>query len=84
MFQAFREVKIRVQAAAKLSPERLGVDLMREALHIEHGPLTDKAAPRAGRDARSPLFAGAIGMFTNPASHRYVRIKAEEASELIL
>jgi uncharacterized protein (TIGR02391 family) len=85
VFQAFKEVEIRVRAAANFPAEKLGTDLMREAFHPQHGPLTtDKSAPKAERESCGHLFAGAIGLFKNPTSHRHVGIGPEEASELIL
>jgi uncharacterized protein (TIGR02391 family) len=82
--QAFKEVEIRVRSAAKLPPEKLGVDLMRDAFHLTHGALTDQSPPKAERESRAHLFAGAIGLFKNPTSHRHVGLGPEETRELIL
>ena len=47
------------------------------------GPLTDVAAPIAEQEAIVSLFAGAIGIFKNPTSHRHVPADAEDAAEII-
>jgi hypothetical protein len=56
---------------------------MRRAFNIESGPLTDRTAVDAEKQALSDLFAGAIGYYKNPGSHRNVVITADEAVELI-
>ena len=74
VFQAFKEVEVAVRAAAKLSPSDIGVPLMRKAFDISAGPLTDTSQLSAERQALSDLFAGAIGSYKNPHSHRKVSI----------
>lgn len=83
VFQAFKEVEISVRAASGLSDTDLGVDLVRKAFHPEKGPLIDAAVPKAEREALGHLFAGAIGSYKNPHSHRQVSIDALEAVEMI-
>jgi uncharacterized protein (TIGR02391 family) len=82
-FEAVKQVKIRVRAAASLPADLVGVDLMRTAFHSTNGVLTDKNAVPGERDALSHLFAGAIGHAKNPGSHRTVKLTANEAAELI-
>jgi len=72
VFQAFKEVEIRVRKAALLPQELVGVDLMRNAFSPDNGKLTDMSCIKAEREATSHLFAGAIGLFKNPSSHRDV------------
>ena len=72
VFQAFKEVEIRVRRAASLSQEMIGVELMRKAFHSEEGALTNMTRPKPEREATAHLFAGAIGLFKNPSSHRNV------------
>lgn len=72
VFQAFKEVEIRVRKAASLPQELVGVDLMRNAFNPDNGELTDMSYIKAEREATSHLFAGAIGLFKNPSSHRDV------------
>jgi uncharacterized protein (TIGR02391 family) len=72
VFQAFKEVEVRVRNAASLPPESIGTELMRTAFNPDNGMLADKNRPRAEREAMSHLFAGAIGLFKNPSSHREV------------
>jgi uncharacterized protein (TIGR02391 family) len=84
VFKAFKEVEIAVRAAGGFAETDLGVNLMREAFHATTGPLTDMASPVAEREARSALFAGAIGSYKNPPSHRRVPLGAEETVELVM
>jgi uncharacterized protein (TIGR02391 family) len=84
VFQAFREVEVAVRDAARLSPEEIGVNLMRKAFG-NAGRLADAEAPEAERDAVAHLFAGAIGTYKNPQSHRAVNLKdPAEAVEVIV
>jgi len=41
-------------------------------------------APQGERQALSDLFAGAIGVYKNPHSHRQVSLDAEDAVEMIM
>ena len=83
VFQAFKEVEVRVREAAQYADTDLGVGLMRKAFG-ESGPLADAAAHRAEQQALSDLFAGAIGSYKNPHSHRSVTIESAEAAEMIV
>jgi uncharacterized protein (TIGR02391 family) len=67
-------------------PQRnIGTILMRKAFDPENGPLTDLTTERAEREARSSLFAGAIGSYKNPHSHRDVPLDdPAEAIEIVL
>ena len=83
VFQAMKAVEVAVRDATGI-PE-LGVSLMRKAFHPEDGPLTDKTVEKGEREARTALFAGAIGSYKNPHSHRDVPLDdAGEATEVIL
>ena len=84
VFQAFKEVEVRVREVASYPPEEIGVPLMRKALAVATGPLSDTHAPPAEQEALAHLFAGAIGCYKNPHSHRSVVIIAEEAVEMIM
>ena len=85
VFAAMREVEIRVREAASLPLESIGTDLMRTAFHTETGPLTEAGMPKAERDALSHLFAGAIGLYKNPNSHRLVPLSdPREAFEILV
>ncbi|MBZ5532074.1 MAG: TIGR02391 family protein [Acidobacteriia bacterium] len=84
VFQAFKEVEVAVRTAAKLSASDIGVALMRKAFDVSAGPLTDASQLPAEREALSNLFAGAIGSYKNPHSHRKVTIDAEEAIEMFI
>lgn len=85
IFRAMREVEIVVRAKSGLAQNIFGVDLMRRAFNTENGPLTDLSEAAAEREALSALFAGAIGRFKNPHSHRNVSAQdARDAIEIIL
>jgi uncharacterized protein (TIGR02391 family) len=84
VFEAFREVEVAVRKAAKATDRDLGVSLMRKAFDKTTGPLTDNAALDAERESHSNLFAGAIGSYKNPSSHRKINLEPGEAAEMIL
>lgn len=85
VFEAFKEVEVAVREAGGFDARMIGTDLMRKAFHPEDGPLTDKGLPISERDALSSLFAGAIGSYKNPTSHRTVAISdAVEAGEMLI
>ena len=83
VFQAFKEVEVAVRKAGEYEGTDLGVDLMRKAFGNK-GPLTDSERQPAEQEARAHLFAGAIGAYKNPGSHRNVDFIAEEAAEVII
>jgi len=83
VFQTFKEVEVSVRDAGQFQAEDLGVDLMRKAFGGS-GPLTDTNLPVAEQQALAHLFAGAIGSYKNPNSHRNVPIDADEAVEMIM
>ncbi|MBI5426835.1 MAG: TIGR02391 family protein [Nitrospinae bacterium] len=85
VFQAFKEVEVAVRKAGKYDSRKIGTDLMRAAFHKDSGPLTDKSLPDAERQSLSDLFAGAIGSYKNPSSHRTVTITdPTEAAEMLI
>lgn len=72
VFQAFKEVEVRVRKKANLTNSDLGVPLMRKSFKPNGGILTDTSADPGEQTARMDLFAGAIGTYKNPSSHRDV------------
>jgi uncharacterized protein (TIGR02391 family) len=91
VFQAFREVEIAVRTAGKFSPDDIGVALMRAAFRpfepeksAALGSLTDSKLPIAEQNAMAHLFAGAIGLYKNPQSHRYVPTGPYDAAKVIV
>lgn len=85
VFEAFKEVEVAVRAACGYDAKVIGVPLMRQAFHTENGLLTDKSLPEAERQSLSDLFAGSIGSYKNPTSHRTVQINdASEAGEMLI
>jgi uncharacterized protein (TIGR02391 family) len=85
VFVAFRAVEEAVRTAGGYGPNHIGVSLMREAFNKDTGPLANAEDPTAEREALSSLFAGAIGSYKNPHSHRKVAgLEATEAREMIM
>lgn len=85
VFEAFRQVEISVRYWGKFGDRDYGTDLMRAAFATNSGPLTDQEALPAEREAAGHLFAGAIGLFKNPHSHRKVVLKdPDEAFEMLM
>ena len=84
VFQAFKEVEVRVRKTAKLTNADIGVPLMRKAFKPKDGILTDASAEAGEQQARMDLFAGAIGTYKNPSSHRDVPLTdPKEAADII-
>lgn len=82
---AFRTVEERVREVGKFGKDDLGKDLMRDAFHKEHGRLTDATLPVGEREAMGHVFAGSIGLYKNPQSHRSVGFAdPREAQELLV
>jgi uncharacterized protein (TIGR02391 family) len=84
VFQAFKEVEVNVREVGGYPPEDIGVALMRKAFAAGSGPLADHTAPVAEQEALAHLFAGAIGSYKNPHSHRNVAIGPEDAFEMVV
>ena len=87
VLQAMKAVEVAVREAVAGHPcePLLGVKLMRAAFASDGGPLTDVGVDGGERVARMELFAGAIGSYKNPHSHRDVNLDdPAEAMETIL
>jgi len=84
-FQAMKAVEVAVREAAGLKASDIGTKLMRKAFDVDRGPLTDNSAELAERQALSDLFAGTIGTYKNPHSHRDVLLSdPAEAVEIVM
>ncbi len=85
VFEAFKWVEITVRYAGSFKATDLGPALMRLAFNENTGPLADMSLPVAERLSIASLFAGAIGAFKNPGSHRVVGIDSPtRAAELLM
>jgi hypothetical protein len=74
-----------VREAGHYLPSDIGTPLMRKAFDADDGPLTNQGDPKPEREALAHLFAGAIGSYKNPHSHRTVTIMdASEAQEIVM
>lgn len=71
IFKAFKHVEVTVRKAGGFTNADIGTKLMRKAFGPT-GPLADKTVVDAEQLAIADLFAGAIGAYKNPSSHRYV------------
>jgi uncharacterized protein (TIGR02391 family) len=84
VFQAFREVEVRVRQKGNFAETDIGIDLMSKAFKANTGILTDKTAPVPEQLAKQNLFSGAIGFLKNPTSHRVVSYNnPDEVADLI-
>jgi uncharacterized protein (TIGR02391 family) len=82
---AFKAVEVAVRDAGGFEDTDVGVDLMRKAFNPRNGPLTRTSDPVAEREALANLFAGAIGSYKNPHSHRNIALtEAAEAQEMVM
>jgi uncharacterized protein (TIGR02391 family) len=83
---AMKEVKVRVRQLTGAPDGLVGVKLMQEAFSPDRpGKLADVDAEKGEQLAAMYLFAGAMGYFKNPASHRPVNYEDPVmASEIIL
>ncbi len=85
VFQAFKEVEVAVRSIGGFGATDIGVPLMRKAFNPQNGPLADSSEQEAEREALQHLFAGAIGSYKNPGSHRTVTITdPAEVVEMIM
>lgn len=83
-FAAMKAVEVEVRRVTGLPNELLGVPLMRKAFSPKDGLLRDPDAEGGEQQATADLFAGAIGAYKNPASHRTVTFEDPmEAAEVI-
>ena len=91
-FMAMKEVEVRVRAMGELPASLIGVKLMQSAFRPPGNAEGDAGGPlyRAEDEGGEAvglmsLFAGAIGLFKNPASHRRVDFDdPTEAAEVVL
>jgi uncharacterized protein (TIGR02391 family) len=84
VFQALREVEVAVRNASGFAPTDMGAALMRKAFDPKTGPLRDEAAIDMDKLAISEMFAGLVGAYKTPRSHRHVVLDAAEAVEIIV
>ena len=84
VFQALREVEVAVRNASGFSPTDISAALMRKAFDPKTGPMRDDTATDMEKLAISEMFAGLIGAYKSPRSHRHVVLDAVEAAEIIV
>lgn len=84
VFTAMRAVEIAVRQASGFPENEHGVAMIRRAFHKDTGPLRDPEQDDAEREYLMHLFAGAVGSYKNPHSHRAVPMDdAVEAMEIV-
>lgn len=81
IFNAFKEVEVAVRRAGGFTANDLGVQLMNQAFQVKGGPLTDSRIPESEQIGLRNLFAGAIGYYKNPGSHRHFPTEPIEVAE---
>jgi uncharacterized protein (TIGR02391 family) len=84
VFEALKELEITVRLACRYPASQYGANLMWHAFDETTGPLTDLRAEGSERKALGQLFAGTIGSYKNPHSHRHVDLDATEAAQLLV
>ena len=84
VLEAYKQVEIAVREAGGFPEKNYGVPLMGMAFDDKKGRLTDMSQHEAERKAKCNLFAGAIGLYKNPSSHRDMEFAPEEAAEIII
>ncbi len=85
VFTAMRAVEIAVREAAGFPEGDHGLPMIRRAFNKDEGPLSDSRQEVAEREALMHLFAGAIGSYKNPHSHRNLPMDdAREAIEIVM
>lgn len=85
VFSAFKALEVEVRAKGGFEDTDIGVKLMREAFKPGSGPLRQKALDGvvAEQEAEQNLFAGAIGYYKNPGSHRDVPMDMRHAFQAL-
>lgn len=85
VFTAFKIVEETVRKACGYGDSEIGVPMMRRAFDVKDGPLTDPKQEKSEREALAHLFAGALGSYKNPHSHRTVNLSDQsEAQEMLV
>jgi uncharacterized protein (TIGR02391 family) len=85
VFKSFKAVEEAVRDAGGYTATDVGVVLVRKAFDPQSGPLSQMSDPFPEREALSHLFAGAIGSYKNPHSHRTVNLTdPREAQEQVM
>ena len=74
MAYSMKSVEIAVRDACGFGSEDYGIKLMHKAFG-ENGPLRDRDANKGEEERLKFLFAGAIGAYKNPHSHRDVHVE---------
>ncbi len=72
VFEAMKQLEVRLRDLSGAGNDEIGTKLARHALDPKTGPLADHHLELSEREAISHLFAGALGAFKNPTSHRIV------------
>jgi len=70
VFASYRAVEDTVRRVCGFPNQLVGSPLMRKAFDPTSGPLRDAAAVASEQQAISDVYAGAMGLFKNPSSHR--------------
>lgn len=80
---AFKQVEVVVRDASKLTGQ-VGVNLMNNAFNPASGILCDPNIDRSEQVGVMSLFAGAMGIFRNPAAHRNLNLSSHQAAQMLV
>jgi uncharacterized protein (TIGR02391 family) len=85
-FASLKQVEVRMRSLARAADNVVGVKLARYAWGPDApAPLADPTLEGGERRATADLFAGAMGVFKNPTSHRIVEFEdPTRAAEVVL
>ena len=83
IFNAFKEVEVAVRQSGGFTANDLGLALISNAFQVNVGPLTNKTIPESEQLGLRNLFAGAIGYYKNPGSHRHFPTDPVEVAETL-
>ena len=85
IFASFRAVEDTVRRVSGFPNQLVGSALMRKAFDPSSGPLRDGSAVASEQQAVSDVYAGSMGLFKNPTSHRLNAFdSAEQTVSLVL
>jgi uncharacterized protein (TIGR02391 family) len=78
-------VEVRVRAAANFSNAEFGKDMIAKAFNANNGPLRDRAALPAEREALAAFMVRAFALYRNPYGHGTIQQDdPNEAAEIVM
>jgi uncharacterized protein (TIGR02391 family) len=85
VFEAFRVLEVAIRERADYGEIDYGTDMISRAFNDQQGPLRDRTATEAERQAMQRLMSGAYGVYKNPSGHRDIELTdPQKAAELLI